>query len=102
MFFTAEEGTKEVVCGAHVRDTLTNEEYDIHAKCVVNATGPFTDSIRIMDKPDAAKICAASSGIHVVLPSYYRLVKVPLFDYSAMLCCTLYGLEPCFYYRIPM
>ncbi|KAK3748179.1 hypothetical protein QZH41_003254 [Actinostola sp. cb2023] len=69
---TEDGGTKEVVCGAHVRDNLTNEEFDIHAKCVVNATGPFSDSIRLMDRPDTPKICQPSSGIHIVLPSYYR------------------------------
>lgn len=61
-----------MVCGARMKDNLTNEEYDVHAKCVVNATGPFTDSIRKMDKEDTPEICQASSGVHVVLPAYYR------------------------------
>lgn len=34
------------VVGAHVRDLLTGENFDVHAKVVINATGPFADSIR--------------------------------------------------------
>ena len=59
------------VCGAHVRDKFTNEEWDIKAKCVVNATGPFTDSIRKMDNNNSKSICQPASGVHVVLPDYY-------------------------------
>lgn len=36
-----EDGTLR---GAHVRDMLTNAEWDIRARAVVNATGAFTDS----------------------------------------------------------
>lgn len=47
---------------------------DVKAKCVINATGPYTDSIRTMGKPETKKICQPSSGVHVVLPDYYRCV----------------------------
>ena len=36
-------------CGAKMRDEVTGEEWTTSAKCVVNATGPFVDSIRKMD-----------------------------------------------------
>lgn len=42
------------------------------AKCVVNATGPYTDRIRQMADPDVKKICLPSAGVHIVLPEYYR------------------------------
>ena len=81
--FSAEEGKEdEVVCGAHVRDVITGEEFDVRAKCVVNATGPFTDAIRKMDDPTERNICQPSSGVHIVLPEYYRycgLRKQPTF-----------------------
>ena len=51
---------------------ITGEEFDIRAKCVVNATGPFTDAIRKMDNPKDSSICQPSSGVHIVLPDYYR------------------------------
>ena len=60
-----------MVCGARVRDMMTGDEWDVHAKSVINATGPFTDHIRKMADPNAASICQASSGVHIVLPGYY-------------------------------
>ena len=75
--FSAEEGKEdEVVCGAHVRDVITGEEFDVRAKCVVNATGPFTDAIRKMDDPTEKNICQPSSGVHIVLPEYYRYCRL--------------------------
>lgn len=76
-----EEGKEdEVVCGAHVRDVITGEEFDIRAKCVVNATGPFTDAIRKMDNPTDSSICQPSSGVHIVLPDYYSPKHMGLLD----------------------
>lgn len=63
---------REVVCGARVKDTLTDKEWDVKAKCVINATGPYTDRIRMMADECTPKICQPSSGVHVVLPDYYR------------------------------
>ncbi|EDO34335.1 predicted protein [Nematostella vectensis] len=71
---------KEIVCGARVRDRQTNEEFDVHAKCVVNATGPFTDAIRHMDDNQVSNICQPSSGVHIVLPSYYSPKDMGLLD----------------------
>lgn len=50
------------------------------SKCVVNATGPFTDSIRQMDDPTVNPICQPSSGIHIVLPDYYSPANMGLLD----------------------
>ena len=36
-------------CGAKMRDEITGEEWTTRARCVINATGPFVDSIRKMD-----------------------------------------------------
>ena len=38
---------------------------------VINATGPFSDSIRHMSDPDATSMIMASAGVHVTLPDYY-------------------------------
>ena len=32
-----------------MRDEISGEEWTTKAKCVINATGPFVDSIRKMD-----------------------------------------------------
>ncbi|XP_064597841.1 LOW QUALITY PROTEIN: glycerol-3-phosphate dehydrogenase, mitochondrial-like [Liolophura sinensis] len=73
---------QEVVSGARCRDMLTGKEFDVHAKCVINATGPYTDSIRQMSNPQKRKICQPSSGVHVVLPDYYSPERMGLLDPS--------------------
>ncbi len=55
------------VRGASVRDTLTGKTWDIRAKTVVNATGPFSDAVRHLDNKDAPPMLTASSGVHIVL-----------------------------------
>lgn len=57
-------------------NVLTGQEFDIRAKCVINATGPFTDSLRKMDNQETKNICQPSAGVHIVIPGYYR-------------CCTI-------------
>lgn len=48
------------------------KQWDVKAKCVINATGPYTDTIRKFDDPTIKNICQPSSGIHIILPEYYR------------------------------
>lgn len=55
------------ISGAVVRDALRGETWPVHARAVVNATGPFTDGIRRLDSPGAKPMLEVSSGIHVVL-----------------------------------
>lgn len=68
--------------GAVCQDTLSGEQFTVKAECIVNATGPFTDSIRLMDQPDARRICQPSVGVHVVLPGYYSPENMGLLDPS--------------------
>lgn len=68
----AEKDGKRVLVGAHLRDELTGEEWDVKTKAIINATGPFTDHIRKMDDQNVQSICCPSSGVHIVLPGYYR------------------------------
>lgn len=55
------------VAGAHVRDGIGGQEWDIRARAVINATGPFADTLRRMDDPQAQPILKVSSGIHIML-----------------------------------
>ncbi|CDO52491.1 hypothetical protein DV451_003733 [Geotrichum candidum] len=57
-----------------------NSTISISAKSVVNATGPFTDSIRKLDDGKTKEIVAPSSGVHVILPGYYTPKKLGLLD----------------------
>lgn len=74
--------------GARVRDLVpekdgkTSKGFTIKAKGIINATGPFTDSIRKMDDHKVDEIVAPSSGVHVILPGYYSSSKMGLIDPS--------------------
>ncbi|KAN0014733.1 hypothetical protein ACTFIU_001051 [Dictyostelium citrinum] len=54
--------------GVVIKDRLTGKKYSVPAKCVVNATGPYCDSIRYLDDPHTEPIVTASSGVHIMLP----------------------------------
>ncbi|KAJ9584228.1 hypothetical protein L9F63_021433, partial [Diploptera punctata] len=71
---------KLVLCGASLKDEISGKEWDVKAKCIINATGPMTDTIRKMDNPNVRIICAPSSGVHVVLPGYYSPDQMGLLD----------------------
>jgi glycerol-3-phosphate dehydrogenase len=74
------------LCGAKVKDCVTEmdgkkaQEFTIKAKGVINATGPFTDSIRKMDDQKVEEIVAPSSGVHVILPGFYSPANMGLID----------------------
>ena len=65
-----------MIVGAKVKDEISGKEFAVKAKCIINATGPFTDEIRKMDDHKIPRICCPSSGVHIVLPGYYRCVIV--------------------------
>ncbi|XP_078621863.1 glycerol-3-phosphate dehydrogenase, mitochondrial-like isoform X3 [Branchiostoma floridae x Branchiostoma japonicum] len=73
---------KEVISGAVMKDCLTGQEITVKAKCVVNATGPFTDGIRHMDNAQIPNICQPSAGVHIILPDYYSPESMGLLDPS--------------------
>lgn len=59
------------VRGVRWRDRETGEEHSVRARCVVNATGPFCDHVRSMDRSSAEPLVAASQGVHLVLPASF-------------------------------
>ncbi|CRG85587.1 glycerol-3-phosphate dehydrogenase [Talaromyces islandicus] len=74
--------------GARVKDLISEkngkgtEEFSIRAKGIINATGPFSDSIRKMDDAAVKEIVAPSSGVHVILPGYFSPSNMGLIDPS--------------------
>ncbi|KAJ2451105.1 mitochondrial glycerol-3-phosphate dehydrogenase [Coemansia sp. RSA 2336] len=68
------------VRGAMMRDNETGEEWEVRAKGVINATGPFSDAILKMDEPQLPDIVAPSSGVHLVLPSYFSPKNMGMLD----------------------
>jgi glycerol-3-phosphate dehydrogenase len=57
------------ITGAIVEDVETGTEIAVHAKCVINATGIFTDDLRRADDPNIAKLLSVSRGTHIVVPA---------------------------------
>ncbi|KAF2872430.1 FAD dependent oxidoreductase-domain-containing protein [Massariosphaeria phaeospora] len=83
-----EKNASGILNGARVKDCVTEldgkraEDFTIKAKGIINATGPFTDSIRKLDDPSVEEIVAPSSGVHVILPGYYSPANMGLIDPS--------------------
>ncbi|CCD25340.1 glycerol-3-phosphate dehydrogenase NDAI_0F00210 [Naumovozyma dairenensis CBS 421] len=94
------------IIGVTVQDKETGEISNVKSKVIVNATGPYSDTILQMDKnlsglPDLAnidpkmydpndisskiavsnpKMVVPSSGVHIILPSYYCPKQMGLLD----------------------
>lgn len=77
---TDEQGRENRVIGAVCKDLISGEEFEVRARGVINATGPFTDGIRHMDEPTTSEIVSPSAGVHVILPNYYSPRDMGLLD----------------------
>ena len=55
------------VSGVKVKDTLSNKVFDIKSKYVVNATGPWVDSLRQKNQSKTNKKLRLSKGVHLVV-----------------------------------
>lgn len=55
------------VSGIVAENAETGSTYQIKAKVVINATGPFVDTLRKFDNPHETDMIAPSQGIHIVL-----------------------------------
>ena len=56
-----------IVNGVIAVDNETGKEYQLEAKVVINATGPFTDSVRKFDDENSSPMISPSQGVHMVL-----------------------------------
>lgn len=64
------------VIGVKVEDTLTNEEFDIQAKVVINTSGPWSDFVRHLDEDEDKKSqMRPTKGVHLVVDQ--SRLKVP-------------------------
>lgn len=55
------------VSGAQCRDVISDQSFQLHARAVVNCTGPWTDVIRQMADEDCKPMMTVSSGAHLVI-----------------------------------
>lgn len=57
----------ELIAGVRATDIETEEQFEIRAKVVINATGVFADEVIQMDEPGKPNMITPSQGIHLVL-----------------------------------
>ncbi|MBM7646043.1 glycerol-3-phosphate dehydrogenase [Scopulibacillus daqui] len=55
------------VTGIKAVDQLTGESYEIYAKKIVNAAGPWVDTLREIDHSKKGKYLHLTKGIHIVI-----------------------------------
>jgi len=69
------------VVGVKVEDSLTDKQYCIYAKKVINATGPWVDDIRELDQSKRGKTLRLTKGVHLVFDqSRFPLKQAIYFD----------------------
>ncbi|EWG09776.1 glycerol-3-phosphate dehydrogenase/oxidase [Cytobacillus firmus] len=69
------------VCGAAAADQLTGRVHEIRAKKVINAAGPWVDSIREKDGSKKGKTLRLTKGVHLVIDqSKFPLKQAVYFD----------------------
>jgi glycerol-3-phosphate dehydrogenase len=55
------------VCGVRVVDQLSGDRYEIYGDKIVNASGPWVDTIREKDQSKKGKILQLTKGVHLVI-----------------------------------
>src|SRR6185503_182032 len=55
------------VDGLSFTDSESGKTHALRARCIINATGAFCDTVRKIDDPAAKPMIAPSQGVHVVL-----------------------------------
>ena len=54
-----------------VKDRQSGEVFQINAKSIIFAGGPYADGLRALEDKNATKIVTGASGTHIVVPNYY-------------------------------
>lgn len=72
---------QQKVCGVKVKNILENESFNIQAKVIVNAAGPWGDTIRKLEQQPLHKQLVQSKGVHIVFDaSVFPLQQAVYFD----------------------
>lgn len=67
------------IVGAKVTDQLTNKSYEINAKYVINAAGPWVDDIDDLEKTPEQHKLHITKGVHIVVDAKKLPVKQSLY-----------------------
>jgi glycerol-3-phosphate dehydrogenase len=54
--------------GVVLKDGVDQRQFTVHAHVVVNATGPWSDALRLLDDPQAAPMLRPTKGVHLAVP----------------------------------
>jgi len=54
------------IIGAIIQDQITGKKLTVHAKKIINATGPWVDTLRDLDNSKHEKTLLLSKGVHIV------------------------------------
>ncbi|WP_112181835.1 MULTISPECIES: glycerol-3-phosphate dehydrogenase/oxidase [Paraliobacillus] len=69
--------------GVELEDQITGETYQVFAKKIVNATGPWVDTIREMDNSKQEKSLHLTKGVHLVFDQKdFPLQQAIYFDHK--------------------
>jgi len=75
------EGENGVVSSIRVKDITSNDTFTINAKCVVNATGPWTDNLLTVKSNSIIAKIKPTKGVHLVFDqNRFSLSKAIYFD----------------------
>lgn len=84
--------TNGTIIGVRATDRITGDRFDIHARHIIFAGGPFTDALRQKEVEGGTSSSSSSipmepavmgaSGSHIVLPGYYAPRDMGLLDYN--------------------
>lgn len=66
--------------GARVRDTLSGQSFEVRARRILAAAGPWADAVRRLDDPSAPPILRLTKGVHVTVARD----RLPLHDAVVM------------------
>ena len=79
------DGDSGKVIGVKAQDRISGEEFEIYAKNIIFAGGPFTDKLREKEeevKGATTPAVQGASGSHIVLPGYFAPKDMGLLDYN--------------------
>ena len=69
------------IVGVHVKDMVDGDSFEIKARKIINATGPWVDFIREKDHSKKGKVLQLTKGVHVVIDqSRFPLKQAVYFD----------------------
>ncbi|MFN8577541.1 MAG: glycerol-3-phosphate dehydrogenase/oxidase [Candidatus Sericytochromatia bacterium] len=76
-----EKNNKGKVTGAFAKDLISGESFKIKAKAILNATGPWIDSVNQFDNKNYENKLKPTKGVHIIVPKltegHTLFVKTP-------------------------